>query len=143
MALIILVSVVLTAFPSSRFTQATPAPSSAILGEWRGESLCKNLVLAPACKDETIRYVFTAVKDSPNTFHVVAEKLVNGRFESMGEFDLDYSSTAHAWQYDFETRDRMKLRWEYTIEDSVLAGALLVRDSGERLRKVTASRPKS
>jgi hypothetical protein len=127
---------------NTAFAQHT-APPSEILGEWRGQSVCTNLTLAPACKDETIRYVFTAAKDSPNRFHLVAEKLVDGKFEPMGEFDLDYSTTAYAWQYDFETRDRMKLRWEYKIEDSTLSGAVLVRDSGERLRRVTASRVKA
>src|SRR3954469_24795342 len=127
---------------TSGFAQ-TPAAASAIAGEWRGESVCANLILAPACKDETIGYVFTAVKDSPVRLHLVAEKLIGGRFESMGEFDVVYSPADRTWRYDFETRQQTKLRWEYTLDGSMLAGVIVTRDSGEVLRKVNASRPKS
>ena len=47
-----------------------------IVGEWRGTSLCTNRELAPACKDETVRYVFTGPIGGTNTYHLVADKLV-------------------------------------------------------------------
>ena len=64
-------------------------------GGW--STTCTNLVLAPACKDETIRYVFSAVKDAPARLHALTE---TGRraSEPIGEFDVDYSPAARVWR---------------------------------------------
>jgi hypothetical protein len=127
-----------TILASPILAQETVA-AAAILGEWRGESLCTNLALAPACKDEKIRYVFTAVKDTTPRFHLVAEKLVGGTYQRMYEIDLDHSPANNRWEHEFNT-SQLKLRWEYRVEGPALSGVVVVRHSGEVLRKVTARR---
>ena len=143
MRFILVAAIAVVTPPSTPAFAQTPAAPAALIGEWRGESTCTNLVLAPACKDETIRYVFSAVRAAPARLHLVADKLVGGKFEPMGEFDVDYSPAARVWRYDFETRQPMKLRWEFKLDGASLSGVIVVRDSGEILRRVSARRAKA
>ena len=110
-----------------------------IVGEWRGSSLCTNLKLTPACKDETVRYVFTGPIGGANTYHLVADKLVGKSYETMGEFDLTYSSVKRTWTVEFKTRQFPKCTWWYRVEGSGLMGGLTT-DTGDTLRKVSAKR---
>lgn len=43
------------------------------------------VMLAPACKDETVRYVFTGPIGGTNTSHLAADKLVGKEYLPMGE----------------------------------------------------------
>ena len=57
-----------------------------VAGDWTGTSLCTNLDLLPGCHDETVLYHFTPRGE--NKVHLVADKIVDGKPESMGEFDM-------------------------------------------------------
>lgn len=109
-----------------------------VIGEWRGTSLCTNLEKAPACKDETVRYVFTR-NDGAATYHQVADKLVSGSYQTMGEMDLVYAAADGTWSHEFSTRNCAKCRWWYRMDANDLIGGL-TDDSGEQLRKVLVRR---
>jgi hypothetical protein len=113
--------------------------SSMILGEWRGTSTCVDRQLAPACNDETVRYLFTPSPSHSGTIHLNAYKLVNRKFELMYEIDLTYASNSAAWIHEFETRQH-KAQWRYTIDDHTLSGGLFDQPTGTQIRKVVATR---
>jgi sulfatase modifying factor 1 len=115
-----------------------PDPRSTLVGEWRGTSLCVDLTLAPACKDEIVRYTFSAAPDGRST-HLVADKIVAGRFELMGEMDL--APTDGEWRYELRPRSGEALRWSFRPNGRRLAGELIRAADGARLRAVEAARP--
>ena len=115
--------------------QTQPAP---ITGEWRGTSTCVNLTLAPACKDEVVRYIVSA---SPTGMHVGADKLVAGRYESMG--DIDLVAAGGEWRFDFTPRGAAPVRWAFRLTGSTLSGTLTQVSDGALLRTVTAVHPKT
>ena len=113
--------------------------SHEIVGEWHGTSTCVNRELAPACKDETVRYLFTPSSSGAGIIHCAAYKLVDGKFEPMGEIDLTYSPMSAAWTYDFEAR-QSKSQWRFEIKGDTMSGSLLDQPSGSRIRTVAATR---
>jgi hypothetical protein len=117
------------------------SPGDRLLGEWRGTSICTDRANAPACKDETTRYVVTAKEGAKDTYQMVADKLIDGSWEFMGEFDLAYSASDATWTYDFKTRAGQPLRWWFRIVEGDLDGGITDRD-GHRLRDVDAKRYK-
>lgn len=118
---------------------AADAPGDRILGEWRGSSTCTNLELLPACKDESVRYVFTAVPGASARYHVVADKLVAGEYQTMGEMDFDYVAAEALWVHDLHSSSCAQCRWWYRIDGAELVGGL-TGQGGAALRKVSARR---
>ncbi len=110
-----------------------------IVGEWRGTSICTNRKLLPACKDEIVRYVFTGPAKGTNTYHVVADKLVSGAYETMGEMDFEYAGAESTWTYDVGAPTCPTCKWWFRVEKSGLVGGV-VNGSGDALRKVSAKR---
>jgi hypothetical protein len=58
----------------------------ALTGDWTGTSLCTDLKAAPACHDETVVYHITEPRE--NAVHIVADKIVDGKPEYMGDLDF-------------------------------------------------------
>lgn len=113
-------------------------PYVAIVGEWRGTSTCVDRKLAPACNDEVTVYTFTHAKQSSDTIvHVLADKIVNGVRESMGEFDLIFVSATHSWRYELST-PRVHAEWSFTPNGSQLDGALVTLPERAAVRRVVA-----
>jgi len=117
-----------------------PRQTSGINGEWRGTSLCTDLERAPACHDEQVRYVFRSVGATPDSTHVVAEKLVNGAYESMGELDLARDRATGAWAAEFRSQRGDLARWTFAVRGDSLAGSLVSLPDGARIRVVSARR---
>jgi hypothetical protein len=115
------------------------SPGDRLIGEWRGTSICTDREHAPACKDETTRYVVAAKPDAKDTYHMAADKLVAGSWQSMGEFDLVYSAKDATWTYDFKTRDGRPNRWWFRLSEGDLDGGI-TDGEGHRLRDVDAKR---
>ena len=126
----------LTAVVSSQLIAASAGDQ--VIGEWRGTSLCTNLEKAPACKDETVRFVFTR-NDGAATYHLVGDKLVSGSYQTMGEMDLVYSAADATWSYEFKTPNCAGCRWWYRMNAKDLIGGL-TDQSGEQVRKVLVRR---
>jgi len=117
-----------------------PRPADAIVGEWRGTSLCTNRELAPACKDESIVYLFTPLpSDGAPKVHLDASKIVDGKAAPMGEFDLTWEAGEASWSVEFST-PRVHARWSFTVNGDELAGTLVELPSKAQLRKVDAKR---
>lgn len=119
--------------------QLAASAGDQVIGEWRGTSLCTNLKLAPACKDEQVRYVFTRSGDAANTYHLAADKLVSGSYQSMGDMDFVYSAADATWSSELNAPRCAKCRWWFRLNSSDLIGGL-TDQSGEALRKVLVKR---
>ncbi len=135
----LLLSTLVLLLTAAASTEPAAPAGDQVIGEWRGTSLCTNLKKAPACKDEKVRYVFTRNADATNTYHLVADKLVSGSYETMGEIDLVYSAADATWSYEFSTPNCAKCRWWYRMNAKDLIGGLSDQ-SEEQLRKVLVQR---
>ena len=58
---------------------------------------CTDRVVAPACNDEVVVYVFSQGQDT-DTVHWQADKIVNGERGTMGEFDLRFDPAEACWR---------------------------------------------
>jgi hypothetical protein len=134
--LVLLLAVMFAALAAS---PPTDPAGNRIRGEWRGRSLCTNLVLAPACKDETVRYVFTGPIGGTNKYHAAADRLVGKNYQPMGEMDLTYGAADSTWSGALNVPSCKECRWWFRIRGSGLIGGL-TSAAQDTLRKVTAMR---
>jgi hypothetical protein len=108
-----------------------------LIGLWRGTSTCTDRVAAPACQDETIVYEFKA-GTQPGTVRWAADKVVNGKRESMGEpLNLTYDNAEKCWKVEF-TSPRVKIVWRLTVDGRHLTGTARLLPGNETVRKVDA-----
>jgi hypothetical protein len=113
-----------------------PGPEQ-LIGLWRGTSVCTDRVAAPACQDETIVYEFKA-GPQPGTVRWAADKVVNGKRESMGDpLDLKYDPTEKCWKVEFST-PRVKVVWRLAVDGRHLTGTARLLPGNETVRKVDA-----
>ena len=133
----LLISILVLFLTAIASPQLVASDGDQVLGEWRGTSLCTNLKLAPACKDEQVRYTFT--RNADDTYHLVGDKLVSGSYETMGEMDLVYSEADATWSSELNAPKCAKCRWWFRLQSSDLIGGL-TDSSGEALRKVLVRR---
>ena len=98
-----------------------------IAGVWRGNSVC--LVKGSPCHDEVNVYRFSRVEGKPDTFLVMASKVVDGREIEMGRGE---------WKYDEKTKsvESQRPRIRLTLlRDNWMEGALSLED-GTEYRKI-------
>ena len=113
-----------------------PGPEQ-LIGLWRGTSLCTDRVAAPACQDETIVYEFKS-GTQPGVVSWAADKVVNGKRESMGDpLDLTFDNTEKCWKVEF-TSPRVKVVWRFAVDGRHLTGTARLLPGNETVRKVDA-----
>jgi hypothetical protein len=132
--LVILIATMAEAADSS----TKDADADAIVGQWQGESLCTNRDVAPSCKDEKTRYTCTRAQGSKK-IHMVADKLVNGEFASMGDLDFDYVPAERRWKCELPGAHAV---WSFSVDGDRLSGTLIDVPTGKQTRKVSADRKK-
>jgi hypothetical protein len=108
-----------------------------LIGTWRGTSVCTDRVAAPACKDETVVYEFTAGAE-PGTVHWVADKVVNGKREPMGELELAYDKGEACWKAEFGSPPRVV--WCLVVDGTRLSGTGRLLPGKETVRKIDVRR---
>ena len=116
------------------------SPAAAMAGHWRGTSLCVDLKIAPACHDEQVLYTITPVKAFPDSVTMNADKLVNGKWEFMGAFELQYETAARQWRADFRAPNGMSGRWWFVVHGDSLTGGLLDLPTRAPVRAVRTAR---
>ena len=115
------------------------ADANALLGAWHGSSLCTDLKVAPGCHDEQVVYDVSIVAGAVDKVHISADKLVAGKRELMGQFDLvQDGADGGAWVYDFSTRAGL-MRWRFLVHGARLDGELLAMPARTRIRQVQAT----
>jgi len=108
----------------------------AVAGDWTGTSLCTDLKALPACHDEVVVYHFTP--KSGNVVHVAADKIVDGKPQFMGEFDMTQDGSRLTAELPNRRGDR-SLR-EFNIDGDHLTGTLKLLPGGTVVRKIEARR---
>lgn len=126
----VLITLLLAALPA--------AAQDRLDGTWRGSSLCTDLHVAPACRDESVVYDFTP--RGPGKVHLKADKVVDGARVEMGEFDLEYDAASHAWSAESVTRAGARYRWRFIQAGTVINGELRDLASGTQVRRVRVTR---
>jgi hypothetical protein len=115
----------------------TPGPDQ-LIGVWRGTSICTDRVAAPACNDETVVYEFSAGA-KPGTVHWAADKVVDGKRQPMGEFDLAYDTAEACWKAEFNS-PRVKIVWRLSVDGTHLTGTGRQLPGNETVRKIDAKK---
>lgn len=111
---------------------------AAILGRWRGESICTKVPGNEYCHDEKVQYDFV-VKDK-NTLTLHAQKLVNGKYEPMGDLDFTFNAAKQEWSSKFHTkRDDRDGVWAFKIDGDRMTG-VCVMSPATLVRNVKAQR---
>lgn len=127
---VLLCAITLLAAADTATAQKTNA---AVLGKWKGESLCT--VKPSACHDETVVYEFTAPAGPKDHLVWKADKIVDGKQVNMGSLDCTYASESRTITCDMPGRGV----WSLTVEGDVMTGTLKLSD-GRVFRKVSVKR---
>ena len=95
--------------------------AQSIEGTWKGTSLCQ--VKNSPCHDEIVVYYIS--KDSiGKAYEVVANKIVNGKEDSMGTISLTYDDQKKA----FVSADSVRnARWEFKLTGNTIKGTLIYK----------------
>lgn len=117
-------------------SQTTSANNSAILGDWRGTSLC--LVKPSACHDEEALYHVKVAADKSGKLFLQADRIVDGKPVVMGpNADCNYDAEKSFLRCDF-SRGYVEL----TLEGDRLEGAMFLTDK-TRWRELKLKRVKA
>jgi hypothetical protein len=108
------------------------ADHSAVLGDWRGSSIC--LVKPSACHDEEALYHVRGA--AAGKLSMQADKIVNGKPEEMGTADCSYEAAKKLLHCAF-ARGYVDL----TLEGEKLEGAMFLTDK-TRWREIKLVRVK-
>ena len=121
---------------SAVFAEVDAGDPAQLMGVWRGTSTCTDRVALPACHDETVVYEFTA-GPRPGTLHWMADKVVNGKREEMGGFDLAYDKAEACWKAEYSS-PRGKTVWRVWVEGARLWGDARLVPGDQKVRKLEA-----
>ena len=114
-------------------------PRSALVGTWRGSSLCLDRAALPACADEQVVYDITAPPDTPNAITVKADKIVDGRRVPMGEATFTPDPASGRWMSEIKTPNVHAL-WHLRLHDGVLSGGMFLLPSTTAVRRIELER---
>jgi hypothetical protein len=104
---------------STGFGQNTRSNAVSLIGTWKGTSICQ--VRSSPCNDEiAVYHIIKEIK--PGVYHVVGNKLVNGKEEEMGEFDFSFSAIDSTLSYVDEKR---KFTIKFMVKEDTMEGTLV------------------
>jgi hypothetical protein len=117
--------------------------SKALLGAWKGTSLCVNREATPACKDEEVVYEFReASPRAAGKLTMSADKIVNGDRQPMGDLDFAWDAKAGAWVCELQMR--FHGLWSFLPpKGDELAGTLVLLPDRTVVRNVAVRRVKA
>jgi hypothetical protein len=108
-----------------------PADTAAVVGIWRGESLCT--VKPSPCHDEVVVYHFAPGK-TPAAVVATANKIVDGKEVNMGVLDCTFDAAHRAL-----TCPIARGTFRFVIEGRQLSGTLTLVD-GTLFRRISAKK---
>jgi hypothetical protein len=133
MIVVSIFAVVLVLIHFSAKAVAVNDDGSSLVGNWTGESLCVGN--RPACHDEKVIYRIPKAPDEAGNVTITADKIVNGKPESMGALDFKYDREKQTLTCDF-TRGTTHGLWEFTISGTTMEGTLVTLPDKTVARRV-------
>lgn len=114
--------------------------TKAILGVWRGTSICANREATPACKDEEVVYEFREMTPpAAGKLSLKADKVVNEKVLRMGVLDFVWDPKAGVWSCEIQTRYHGL--WSFAPpKGGELTGTLVLLPDRTVVRKVAVRR---
>ena len=94
---------------------------AAVLGEWRGESIC--LARKPICKDEKVIYRIRRSAEDPSRISVIADKIVDEHPVYMGTLACDYEKIKQVLSCEMPQGV-----WKFTVAGMKMQGTLTLND---------------
>ena len=113
---------------------------SKLVGDWSGESVCVDKEKFPACHDERVIYRL-AVSSKPDVITVTADKIVNGKPETMGVLDFIYDAQKQTLVSEF-TRNNRRGVWEFSVKGNTIEGTLTTLPDKSLVRRVKVQKDK-
>lgn len=105
---------------------------SKLVGDWTGESVCVGNL--PSCHDEKVIY-HVAKLDEPDKVRITADKIVNGKPETMGVIDFKYDKEKGTLVNEF-SNSRYHGVWELKVKGSEMEGTLTLLPDKTVVRRV-------
>jgi len=97
---------------------------TSLTGDWTGDSICVGH--NSSCHDEKVVYHITIVPfTNPEQVQIAADKIVDGKLESMGVIDLIYDTTKQMLAGDLKN-SRFGGVWQFTVRGNTIEGALIL-----------------
>lgn len=123
------------------FAQQKAAVES-LYGDWTGESKCVGN--NSYCHDEVVIYHVSRSKKDSALVNISADKIVNGKPDFMGEFDMIYDPVKQTLTGDFKIpRTGGKGVWLFHIDGDKMDGTLTVFPENEIGRRIKVTRKKA
>jgi hypothetical protein len=114
---------------------------SKLVGNWSGESVCVNREKFPACNDEQVIYRVAVARGKSDTLTITADKLVNGKPETMGTYDFVYDARAQTLVSEIKT-GRGHLVIELSVKGDLLEGTLATLPDKTVVRRIKVKKDK-
>jgi hypothetical protein len=135
--------ILITAFLASVLTACAQKQTAvSLFGDWTGESKCVGS--NPYCHDEIVLYHLTRSKNDASKINLSADKIVDGKPEFMGEFDMTFDPEKMTLTSEFTIkRTGGKGVWLFTVKGDKMDGTLTVFPENEVGRRISVSRKKA
>ena len=98
-----------------------PAEGPSPVGDWRGDSICQ--VRPSACHDEDSLYHVTKTAGKPGQFSLQADKIVDGKPETMGTSECSYDAAKQTLDCPLG-----RATVKFTVTDNTMEGVMLLPD---------------
>lgn len=115
------------------------APKAAILGLWKGTSICAKVEGNEFCHDETVVYNFVDVPSQPATVALKAARIVDGTLLRTYDLYFTFQPDNGKWTCEF-ARGEVRAVWDYVAEGDGLTGTAMLLPDLNIIRNVTAKR---
>ena len=136
----IILTLVILVSGSAACAQKQAAES--LYGDWTGESKCVGS--NPYCHDEIVLYHLTRSKNDAAKINLSADKIVDGKPEFMGEFDMTFDPEKMTLTAEFTIkRTGGRGVWLFSVKGDKMNGTLTVFPENEVGRRISVSRKKS
>jgi hypothetical protein len=97
---------------------AQDADDLLLIGTWKGTSICQ--IKPSACRDEAAAYHITK-RDNSNTYHIVMNKVINGKEEDMTEYDYSFDGAKKTLT---AVDEKHKIVWTFHVKADKMEGTL-------------------
>jgi hypothetical protein len=124
------ITMLLFVYGNATAQNKSSVPDSLLTGTWKGSSLCQ--VKPSPCNDEIAVYHISKTA-RPNVYHVVMNKVVDGKEEDMAVYDYNWDAGANSLScYDAAH----KINWKFTVKSMDMSGELIYKNAVYRIIKL-------